>query len=200
MYCECEMLKPVLAFLWGRSSLGDTEIRALERHRNIHQNTTLTWHNTNTQHKTWGDLYVCLCLRMNFPYFCCSSSTCSCVISDQFLGAGCLCCKIYFKCITKLLKVDVYASLNQKYLIDVFDDQLQAVGVAVNLLTSPQIFLFLTKMKKKEILMKKIVHVCKDCHVCHCCMFLLFFFFEDMQEVMVWLQPFFKTCSYSIET
>lgn len=73
MYCECEMLKPVLAFLWGRSSLGDTENRALERHRNIHQNMTLTWHNTNTQHKTWGDLYVCLCLRMNFPYFCCSS-------------------------------------------------------------------------------------------------------------------------------
>ncbi len=34
MYCECEMLNPVLAFLWGRSSHADIENRVLERHRN----------------------------------------------------------------------------------------------------------------------------------------------------------------------
>lgn len=55
MHCGCEMLNPVLAFLWGRSSHGDIENRVLERYR-----TYPSKHDADIAQCKNSEIYMCV--------------------------------------------------------------------------------------------------------------------------------------------
>lgn len=85
MYCECEMLNPVLAFLWGRSSPADIENRDLGRRRNYQSK-----HDADIAQHTLKEICMCVCASRQTPHISTAlSCTCYCVALDQRSGVGC---------------------------------------------------------------------------------------------------------------
>lgn len=85
MYWECEMLNPVLAFLWERSSPADMENRDLERNSDYHSK-----HDADIAQHTLKEICMCVHVSRQTPHVSAAlSCTRHCVALDPHSGGGC---------------------------------------------------------------------------------------------------------------